>query len=423
MYCYKYISERGVFTMRKIYISTAAAFLAASVGMVSVFAAAGSSITVKSDKSEVSYTYKADDGNEAKADASKLFGGFRGVSKDEYSSESFTITSKTQNGTNVDVFLVVEAENTDEVYSPLDYYSFVITAADGDVIYDSAEEEMTDPAAVSKEIPFGRFNTQFTTDTKKYTVDYKINGDIAAKLDEETISGISVSIVSRAIPAEKTAADTGEEASEGTEAEADPTYTVEVKAENEPENPEEVVAAATTAAAAEEYELEATETESAEIKKVCGVDIPAGRYLVSGNGIVTIESATGELKGEATLTDGTVEGVEGVEVAVATITEGDIITAIPLPGQEKPAIKFEKANTGTQATATAASQGSNGSSGRTSSAAGAARATAAPSPASAAAKSNPKTGEDSPAIAWLCGLMAAAAVGIGALELIKRKKA
>ena len=402
--------------MKKIYMSVAGVILAASVGAAGVFAAGGSSITVRSDRSEVSYTYKAGDGNEAKADASKLFDGFRGVGTDEYKTENLTITSKTQNGSNIEIALVIETENTVEEYSPLDYYSFVVTADNGDVIYDDASEEPSDVSASSKEIPFGRFNTQFTTDTKTYAVEYKINSEIAGKVDEETLSGLSVSIVSRIVPAEKDeAAPTKEQTGAVAERDEDPTYTVSVEAEE----PEEVVsAAASPAAAAEEYEIDGKDTTANEVKKVCGKDIPAGRYLVSGNGVVVIESAAGELKGETTLTDGTIPGVEGVDAAIATITEGDVITARPLPGQEKPAIKFEKANTSPQATATSAASAASASSNRGS----AAKATAAPAKKTAAAKSNPKTGEDSPEIIWLCTMMAAAAAVIGILEIIKRKK-
>ena len=402
--------ERGVkFIMKKIYVSTAAAVMAVAVSMVSVFAAVGSSITVKTDKSEVSYTYKAGDNNEAKADASKLFGNFRNASKDDFTTENFTITSKTQNGSNIEVALLVEAAAVSEDYSPLDYYSFVITAENGDVLYDSAAESASDVSATSKEIPFGKFNTQYTTDTKKFAVDYKINNDVAAKIDEETLAGVTVSVVSHIVKAEPAATD-------APAAEADD-YTVEVAASD----PEEVVAAASTATAAPAAAASPTPeaVEVNEVKKVCGKDMTAGRYLVSGNGIVRIEGADGSLKSETTVTDGSNSGVDGVGAFVASIVDGDIITAAPLPGKEKPLVKFEKTNSPTSpASASVAASNTNANSTKA-----AAKATAAPTAKpKTASKSNPKTGEDSAEIAWICSLMAAMAAGVVGLEIVKRKK-
>ena len=384
--------------------------MAAAVSMVSVFAAVGSSITVKTDKSEVSYTYKAGDNNEAKADASKLFGNFRNVSKDDFSKESFTITSKTQNGSNIEVALLVETKNVAEDYSPLDYYSFVVTADNGDVLYDSAAEPASDVTATSKEIPFGRFNTHYTTDTKKFAVDYKINRDVAAKIDEDTLAGVTVSVVSHIVKAEPAATDAP--------AAEDADYTVEVAASE----PDEVVAAASTAtappAAAASPAPEAIEANG--VKKVCGKDITAGRYLVSGNGIVRIEGADGTLKSETTVTDGSNSGVDGVGAFVASIVDGDVITASPLPGKDKPSVKFEKTNSPTSANTAASKTNTNANAVKA-----AAKATAAPTakPKTAAAKANPKTGEDSAEIAWICGLMAAMAAGVVGLEIVKRKKA
>lgn len=417
MYCYKHIYlERGVdLIMRKIYVSTAAAVMAAAVSIVSVFAAVGSSITVKTDKSEVSYTYKAGDNNEAKADASKLFGNFRNASKDDFSTESFTITSKTQNGSNIEVALLVETKNVAEDYSPLDYYSFVVTADNGDVLYDSAAESASDVTATSREIPFGKFNTHYTTDTKKFTVDYKINSDVAAKIDEDTLAGVTVSVASHIVKAEPAATDAP--AAEEEE------YTVEVAASD----PDEVVAAASTAtvppAAAVTPSPAPEAIEANGVKKVCGKDMTAGRYLVSGNGIVRIEGADGSLKSETTVTDGSNNGVDGVGAFVASIVDGDVITASPLPGKDKPSVKFEKTNSPTSpASANVAASNSNTDK---NAAKATTKATAAPTakPKTTAAKSNPKTGEDSAEIAWICGLMAAMAAGVVALEIVKRKKA
>ena len=293
----------------------------------------------------------------------------------------------------------------------------MVTAANGEVIYDGASEPASEAAATSKEIPFGKFNTQFTSDTKSFTVGYKINSDVEAKLDEDALAGLSVSIVSRVVEAERPTPAVSE-------------YTVDVASVG---RPEELVAAASTATAVPAPVDNATPVptdgpvEINSIKKVCGKDITPGRYLVTGNGIVRIEGADGTLKHEDTVKEGENGGKDSVEAFVATIVEGDVITAAPLPGQDKPSVKFEKTNSASDANASknadskkeaAAASTAKPAAAKTT----AARATAAPANAKAAAKANPKTGEDSAEIAWLCTLMAAMAAGVVALEIIKRKK-
>ncbi len=379
--------------MKKIYLSTASVLVTASA-LVTQALAAAPSISVSTDKSNVSYTYTAVNGDETVADAAKLFGDFAEVSDTEYSSENLTITSESADGNKVEVLLRLDAEKTDYTYSVLDYYTFVIADGDGNVIYDGEAEAAADAQASEKEISFGVFNSEEAAETRTYTVDYKLNPEVVSALDGAA-ANLKVSIASRVV-------DDVEE----------PDYKVSVTART-PEPDTEVAEAVdavtdTASTAAPEVTSTPEAIEINEISKVCGKDIPAGRYMVSGNGIVKIETPDGDIK-DIVITDGTIEGVEGVDKALATINNGDIITASPLKGMDQPAIRFERTDVSAETTGT-----------RTGTSAAAStvpsgRPTVAP-------KNNPKTGEGSSETVALCGIMAVCAAVIGVLEIIKRKK-
>ncbi len=379
--------------LKKIYTSAAAAALALAVFGAQAFAAA-SSITVKTDRSNISYTYNADENSEAKADAAKLFDNFEGISE-EYSAENLTVTSSGTGGVVIEVYLKLETEMTAEECSPLDYYCFKITDADGNTLYDGEESEATDADASAKSISLGTFNAESDVDTQVFTVEYKINEEIKSVLDSELTDNVKVSVASKPVNADAAEYSVSVLAEEyGDELFSEPDTAVLSKVVKPNQAPTDA-----------DEEVEKTEEiiENAGVTKVCGEDITAGRYLVSGNGIVVVTDKDGNLKGEITVTDGLIDGIDGVDVCVTTITDGDVVTVYPLEGMEKPSIKFEKTNT---SVTSAASDGSGD-------AAASARQTAA-------SKANPKTG-DSKQNAALYIIMALSAIGIGALEMVKRR--
>ncbi|MCH5213296.1 MAG: hypothetical protein J1G06_09785 [Oscillospiraceae bacterium] len=376
--------------MKKIYISMAAVFAAAAACVTQSFAAAPS-ITVKSDKSDVAYTYKSsNDSAEASADASKLFDSFNGVSVEDYTSAALTITSESDDLDNIEVVLRFSTDKTDMEYSVLDYYDFKITDENGDIIYDSDDTDPTEPDASEKDISFGVFNTESASDTKKFIVDYKIDETSSANIDEEDLEALNISVISQIVSDVETEAD----------------YSVTITAET----PEiiEVVAAASDSSDGSEDDTESTVIE---YQATCGVDLSAGRYTVTGKGILTIAGADGAQKSVTVIKDDTVPDIEGVTKAIVTITDGDKITALPLDGEEKPSVKFVKTSLEEAAQELAASEATE-----------APTETPAPVRTPEPRKSNPRTGEESAQAVVLCSVMFTAAAAICILEVIKRKK-
>lgn len=375
--------------MKKIYISTAAIFAAAAALVTQSFAATPS-ITVKSDKSDIVYTYTSSDGStEALADASKLFDGFNDAAE-EYTSAVLTITSESDDSDNVEVALRLSTDKTDLEYSVLDYYDFRITDENDKIIYDSDNTDPTAPDIAVKDISFGIFNTESGSETKKFLVEYKIDEMSSANIDEETLEALKVSFVSQIMNSDNAEAD----------------YSVTITSEI-PEIPQVVEAASDSAPSddASEGGEGNSEAKVIDYKAICGTDLSAGRYTVTGKGTLKIEGADGTEKSTTVIKDDTVPDIEGVKKAIVTITDGDVITALPLEGDEKPSIRFEKLDLAAD-TATAAPT------------AEPARETSTPEPR----KSNPRTGDENSTAGVLAGIMFTAGVAICVLEVIKRKK-
>ena len=153
--------------MKRIYISAAVAAVAVSVSAGSVMAA-DSSIAVTIGNEDVTYSYTASD--EVFADSIKnLFSELEDSAADETAESEMLIESSAVNNENIAVGLrlSIDEADADSEYSVLDYYTFKITDSNGDVIYDSADEEPAEENATEKDIPLGVFNTDFTRDSKK----------------------------------------------------------------------------------------------------------------------------------------------------------------------------------------------------------------------------------------------------------------
>ncbi len=131
-----------------------------------------------------------------------------------------------------------------------------------------------------------------------------------------------------------------------------------------------------------------------EIKKVCGTDIPAGRFAVTGNGKFKITSANGSEKASYTVSENA-NGTTAVKAAVVVLEDKDVITMSPLDGQEKAKLKFAKAETNDV------------------------KATATPVKPTDTNKTNPKTGDGNMGI--IVGVAVLAIFAIAGLEILKRK--
>lgn len=363
---------------------------AIAVGILATFliqtlTVSAASIAVKSENASSSYTYSVEE--ETAFDVEKLFSGLNTVSTETGAKDTFVITNNTDDKNKVEVVLRLQLESTSDkwTYSPLDYYSFVISDENGNEIYNSLNAKLSAATDKNKDIVLGTFNEQNETDTKTYTIEYKLSKEGANTLTADDISGLSFTIAANKVD---------EQPDMTAEPTPQPKFELPVNDEPKDEQP-----AVTETAAPEKSEKDNVVETVKEKKFVCGKDITPGRYVVKGNGVVKVESKLGENENEVVLNDGTVPNVEGKASAVITLSEGDVVTLLPLEGQEKASVSVEKTNSGS---------GQNSVSVRE-------NATAAP------IKTNPKTGENSTAI--FAAVMIAAVAGIAVIEIVKRKKA
>ncbi|MGN0164039.1 MAG: LPXTG cell wall anchor domain-containing protein [Candidatus Ornithomonoglobus sp.] len=384
--------------MKKIYLSAVVAGTMTIMMASQAFAASNCSVTAKSSSKSVTITYPSGSYAEFTQNADNLFKGLSAASDGSYTEDTLTVTSNSKAGVNVDVLLRLTLDSIPETdYSPLDYYSFIISDNSGNVVYSSEEEDLSDPSAVIKDMYMGQFNSQFTSDTVSYNVQYKVS-DAGKSMSKEDISELSLELVAQ--PLQLTVVDTGstiivaEESAEAASAENEPSAEAEADATAAPDETE----TAETEAPEEKSEKTIVVGES---KDKDGNVITAGRYVMKGNAVVTVKDKNGTLKAEETVIDGSVEGVEGVSQLILTLEDGDVITITPLEGQTSAPISLENTSVNTATKAAAA--------------------TASPT-AAASDKSSPKTGDNGMALGMLGGLMAVAAIGFGGLGIIKRRK-
>ncbi len=387
--------------MKKIYLCAAAAGIMTAAIASQAFAAADCAVTAKSDSKTVTLTYPSGSYTEFTQDAGNLFKGLSAALADSYTEDTLIVTSSSKAGVSVDVSLKLTLESAPETeHSPLDYYSFIISDNSGNIVYSSDKEEPSEASETVKYIFLGQFNTHFTSDSASYNVKYKIS-DEGKSLSKDDISGLTLELAAEPF---RTAADNS-----GSSSVTVPAPTQEAPADVEqaaaaPADPSptpQSTAAAVTPAPTEKAEKTIVIGQS---KDKDGNVITAGRYTIKGNAVVTIKDKDGKLKTEDIVIDGSVKGVEGVSQLIVTLDDGDVITITPIEGQTNAPISLEKTNVDPVKKAAAASS-----------------ATEKPG-SSASSKSSPKTGDNGMALGMLGGLMAAAAIGFGALGIIKRRK-
>ncbi|MGN0182382.1 MAG: LPXTG cell wall anchor domain-containing protein [Candidatus Ornithomonoglobus sp.] len=384
--------------MRKIYLCAAAAGVMSVVIASQVFAASNCSVTAKSNSKSVTLTYPSGSYTEFTQDADNLFKGFSSASANAYTEDTLTVTSNSKAGIRVDVLLRLTLDSVTETeYSPLDYYSFIISDNNGDLVYSSAEDAVSEPSATIKEIYLGEFNSSFTSDTKTYNVQYKVS-DAGKNLSKDDISGLGLELVAE--PLQITVEDSGNTvvaAAESTEAPTAPADIVQTAATEAPEKTEPAATPEPTESAEKTIVI-------GQSKDKDGNVITAGRYVMKGNALVSIKDKDGKLKATECIIDGLADGVEGVSQLIVTLEDGDVITIKPIDGQTKAPISLEKTNV---SSATEKPSGS--------------KATEKPA-VTASSKSSPKTGDNGMALGMLGGIMAVAAAGFGGLGIIKRRK-
>lgn len=388
--------------MKKIYFGAVLTAVAVSAGSI-VAVAAESTVTVKVDSENLTYSYDAANGEYSESVADLLAAEDDNISDKIVKEVSITSNTEEKGGIEFSLRITADEDAVNDGFSVADYYFVKVSDLDGNVIYDSTvdEAEKNDSGI---DIALGVFNTQFTEDTKSYIIEYGINPESGYTADLAEKYGVDVSIVSDvySTPAE----DTNQDASATTP-------TLKPKFElNTSDNTTAAVQEATPAPTAAPSAQPSESADEQKVKKiVCGEDIEPGRYTVTGNANVRIETKNGELISETVVTDGSDASIKGVKQFMTTLEDGDIITITPLSENIKAAVNFEKSTGSDSKNATAASSSSNKNSKTPS--------TAKPSSSS---KTNPKTGDVGTTTTVLGSVMGVSAAAAGSLEILKRKK-
>lgn len=401
--------------MNKIYICAAVA--AVSISMGAAYAATTvSNVSIKTGTKNLSYTYVIEGEQESAKSIKALFNDFKDVTETK-TVERFEVSSKTDEKDPVYLRLRLTLDKALEglEYSPLDYYSFTIKDADGELIYSTDDAELSEPEAVEKEIPLGVFNTSYTEDVRILNIEYCINSEVERNIDPDYVDDIDVMLVSSLYTSDEEPPIAVQPA-----VTLKPQYAIETKApEQASEAVETPVASATETPQASEAPA-ATE-QPKEKKVICGEDIEAGRYVVTGNANVKITTADGDIISETTVTDGADESIKGVKQFITSLENGDVITITPISDDIKAVVNFDRTNSGTKSTTAASSTTNNNTSSKKGSSS-AAKTTSSTAKTSAA-KTNPKTGDDGYATLSLVSIMCVCAGAVGGLEIVKRKKA
>ena len=396
--------KKGRLYVKKILLE-AIALLSAVTVTGSVCFAASPSVKFEMGSKNISYLYNADSDEETVTEANKLFD-LSSLKAGKTKSDELKITSVSKSNGKIAVSLRLEIEQADPEAqaSVLDYYDFIITDSKGETIYSSAETQPSEIDALEKEIPLGVFNTQFTTDTKTYNIEYGINENTAALVEAVKAKTLKIKTVTAKADEEQLATEVPEENAEPT---LKPKFELETGT-----NPTAQPSASPAPSETADPNASEEPKEKKEVKKVCGKDIDPGRYIVSGNGIVKITGEDGKLKSETTVTDGKQTDVKGTEGFITNLDKGDVITVVPLEGMEKATVAFEKTNTSSANKNTVSN-----TAGKTTNTLN----TTVPN-TKVSTKTNPKTGDIGLTLGVLSAFMGVSAASFAGLGILKKKK-
>lgn len=342
--------------MKKVFLAVLSAIVVMSMSVTSF--AAIINTTVKSDKETVDFSFNSATFNEYKADLMSAIGEWEIPAEGEYISRDISVKFTLDGEGESKLYFRLEGDSADVV----NFYKFRMTKADGTVIYEDKDNKSTE-----------NFREIYITDSKtpmEFKLEYSVVPGADRGLD---ISSLKLKAVSKVdvltpSPTEKPV----------------PTQKPKFELDSLDNGRQEIV-----------FDLAdgtikgpGTETEEKVITKTVGVDIPADRYAVKGNGKLTVTSANGMVKFESVITDAT-------GTAVVLLEKGDIIKISSADGGDTAKLSFSKAATDAQAPATV---------------------TGAPN------KTNPKTDDSSMGIGMTLGVIVLVAGAVVGLEILKRKK-
>lgn len=353
--------------MKKIFIASLAAVMSVTLG-ISAFAAQ-STVSFKTGSGELSHSFEQQSELEYAMNAKELFEDF---GKSDNGSVKLTVTYQGLDSYNTELFIKLDALALPQngQITPLNYYSFTVKDKDGNDVMGPCDDAQNDARA--KELPIAVLSGSGILE-----LDVTYTADTAKKASVD-LSKLGISLLIRR--ADKL------EAVPATKAPATAAPTQITRPTPRPKfDFDELSEQAGLIFGTDDNQGSENQTPDKQIVKVCGKDIPPGRYVVSGSGNLKITRANGTVKGEAQLNGN--KGVVLLEV-------NDVISISPLNGQEKAKLRFDVASSTTGDVEKITPQD----------------------------KTNPKTGDDDSATAIAISVAVLALAAFAGLEILKRKK-
>ena len=354
--------------MKKLLICMLAGVMSVLIGLQAF--AAESTVSFKTESGELSHSFVSENELEYAMNARELFEGFGELDSGK---AKLLVTYSGFNSYTTELFIRLDALNlpADGELTPLNYYTFTVKDKDGNDVLKAVEDSENNARA--KELPIAvisgsgvlEFDVTYTGDTsKKESVDLSKLGIslLMKRADKLEVAPTAAPTVK---PTVKPAVET-----------ARPTLRPKFDFDDLSEQAGLVFGTDNTD----------MDTDSPkQITKVCGKDIPPGRYVVSGSGNLKITRANGTVKGEVKVNQ---------NKGTVLLEKDDVLTMTPLEGEEKAKLKFEVAESTTGDVAKVTPDN----------------------------KTNPKTG-DGDGAGYIAILVAGmAALAFAALEILKRKK-
>lgn len=363
--------------MNKIFAGIISAAMIFSIS-INTFAAV-STVTIENDDTDlkpITYTYNSDKQEETVKSIKPLMTELSKLSVREKITQTIAIKSESAGKRNVSIKLRLSLPTkaaevlTQSEKDTLACYNINVTDSEGELVYSEDNGEYKNG---NRDIPLGVFNKLSDTDSKTYDITVSVNKELDTASVKNAAEKLDWSIVSDVyIPVD--------------EVTPKPTAMVTVVPTTVPSSSVVENKNGVMTLSAGEY--------------VCGKDIPAGRYVMSGSGKVRVYSADGEVKSTVAL-KAKGENVNGVEEYIVNLLDGEKLSA-----DAGITLKPHAANVTASPKPTKTPS--------------AAKATATPK-AGTTNKSNPKTGDAAPiALVFAVGLMSIAAVVF--IEIRKRNQ-
>lgn len=349
-----------MFTLKKVYLAVLTAFMFMAMPLNSL--AAVTNTTIKSDKDTVMYSYDSEIFTEYKISLMPVIGDWE-ISAEGYVSRDITVEFAKEGTGTSELYLRLDADTADMV----NFFKFRFVSPTGEILYD----DLTDSNPANE-----NYREIYLTNSDKpmeFKLEYTVTDGVDRNID---IASLKLSVVSRG---EKTAVATVAPTEKPV-----PTQKPRFDLDSLDNGRQDIV-----------FDLaDGTikgpdiSNEEKKVIKTVGVDIPADRYAVNGNGKLQISSANGMIKYESNITDAT-------GTTVVLLENGDVIKITATDGGDSARLSFSKV---------------------------AADATTPGTVNNEAEKTNPKTDDASLGVGVTVGVLVLVAGAVVGLELLKRKK-